>query len=94
MISGLAMANQALALHCAKKADRELQRSMLDSSIKELERAYGLCEARDRWSKYYIRMFQGIVSFKLKADVWGYSYLERCVPMLDEQRSSLEGDER
>jgi hypothetical protein len=89
MISGLAMANRALALPCVKKADLELQRSMLQSSIKELERAGGLCDPTDRWSRYYIRAFQGLMSFKLKADVWGYSYLEQCVPLLDEQRVCL-----
>lgn len=83
------MANRALALRCVKKEDRELQRWMLGSSIKELERAYGLLKPGDRWSQYYIRAFQGLMSFKLKADVWGYSYFEQCVPLLDQQRVRL-----
>lgn len=89
MISGLAMANRALALCCLKKADRELQSSMLDSTIKELERAYALCDSTDMGTKYYIRVFQGLLSFKLKADAFGHSYLEDCVPLLDEQRVPL-----
>jgi len=86
MISGLAMANRALALPCAGKANRELQQFTLRTSITELERAHSLCEPTDRWDRYYVRLFQGLVSFKLKADAFGYSYLEQCVPLLDEQR--------
>ena len=94
MISGLAMAKRALALPCAGKANRELQQFTLRASITELERAHSLCEPTDRWSRYYVRLFQGLVSFKLKADAFGYSYLEQCVPLLDEQRVRLWGEMR